>query len=147
MSAYPPKRRRHSPWGSPQPADPIRTGLWRLSFALPGFLALLAKPGRHAPCLMGCLVTIGMHGYAVVDGTSRERVLEQATAFLRMLLRELRRVGNVPPATSIPARMRGPMGESWCRTDSLYIAIGADVTFAEGGIEPYLPVREEEPAA
>jgi hypothetical protein len=91
---------------------------------------------------MGCLVTIGMNGYAVVDATSREGALEQAARFLRGLLRELRRVGNVPPATSIPAKIRGPMGEVWCRTDSLHITIGADVTFAEGGIEPYLPARE-----
>lgn len=165
MPAYPKPPARRSRWNRPAfDQAPPRTGLWRLTFALPVIFSLLTKPGRHGPCLMGCLVTLGnrdaighavdtagmsaLAGYfVVVDATSREGALEQAARFLRGLLRELRQVGNLPPATSIPAKMRGPIGETWCRTDRLNIVVGADVTFAEGGIEPYLPAREEEPAA
>lgn len=145
MSAYPKPPARRSRWNRPAfDQAPPRTGLWRLTFALPVIFSLLIKPGRHGPCLMGCLVNLGVNGYVVVDATSREGALEQAARFLRGLLRELRQVGNLPPPLSIPAKMRGPIGETWCRTDALHIAIAADVTFAEGGIEPFIPSPEKE---
>jgi hypothetical protein len=125
-------------WAAPAPgANPVTRGLYSLTFLLPAILALLAPVGRHCPCLMGCLVTVGRNGFVVVDGTSREGVFEQTGRFLRQLLKVLRDAGNVPPATSIAGRLRGPTGE-----DSWQIVIGAEVAFAPGGIEAQFPAGE-----
>lgn len=141
MFAYTSKRpnlrqsTRWNRWAAPQ-APPGRTGLYRLTFMLPATLALLTTPGRHCPCLMGCLLTVERGGLITVDGTSREGVFEQTARFLRHPIRR-----NPPPPTSIASVLAGPGGR-----DSWNIVFGADVAFSPGGVEPYLP-NEEEPAA
>ena len=99
---------------------------------LPAALSLLAPIGRHCPCLAGCLLTVEHGGLIMVDGTSREAVFDQATRFLRQLIRR-----NPPPPTAVPVRVAGPGGQ-----DNWNIVFGADIAFAPGGVEPQFPARE-----
>lgn len=159
MPRDPAQKMRRSRWAPPPPvAHPPTRGLCRLTFTLPPTLALLAPSGRHCPCLMGCLVTVGRNGYVVVDGTCRENVFEQAARYLRSLLRELKHAGNVPPPqviagslqTAYPLQPRPEYaGEDLPRggRDTVHLAIGAEVVCSMGGIEPWVAAREAEPAA
>jgi hypothetical protein len=98
----------------------------RLTLLLPATLALLVPPGRHAPCLIGCLLTVGPGGLMTIDGPSREKVFEQADRFLRVLLRR-----NPPPPMSIAATMTSRLGVS----DGWQVIINAEISFAPTSIE------------
>lgn len=145
---------RWSRWAKPPPVAPEPTrGNCRLTFTLPNTLVLVAKPGPVVPCLMGCLVTVGRNGYVIVDGKSREGVFDQATVFLRSLIRELRRVGNLPPRQIITAALqtayRLQPQDGYCGDlprggrDTWHIVIEADVAFSPCAVEPWLPGKEE----
>ena len=148
MSAYPAKRRRRartegfSLWASPvasvvlRPGEvrPDGVGDYRLTFLLPAAYALIAKPGKQIPCLRTCLLVVGEAGHVTVTGKWRQAVFDQAATFLRQILRDLKRAGNLPPPISIACRLTGPNGE-----DGWQIIVGADVAFTPCGLEPQFP--------
>jgi hypothetical protein len=120
----------------------------KLSFLLPATLVLRAMPGRHAPCLAGCLVEVGHGGLVEVIGPDREAVFEQAARFLRVVMR-----GTSLPARTIAAQVatQGELGAepgAPARRDGWQIVIGAEIAFVAGGIEPRLfPLRAPRPQA
>lgn len=58
---------------------------YRLSFLLPPALAFSVAPGRHQPCLHGCVLNVHRDANVTIEGPSRERVFDQARRFLRLI--------------------------------------------------------------
>lgn len=109
----------------------------KLSFLLPATLVLRAMPGRHAPCLAGCLAEVGRGGLVEVVGPDREAVFEQAARFLRVVMR-----GTSLPARTIAAQVATQEPGAPARRDGWQIVIGAEIAFVAAGIEPRLfPLR------
>jgi hypothetical protein len=107
-------------------ADELTHDPCRLVMLLPATLALLAPPGRHCPCLMGCLLTVGPGGLMTITGPSRAKVFEQADRFLRVLLRR-----NPPPPMSIAATLTSPCGVR----DGWQVIVNAEISFAPTSLE------------
>jgi hypothetical protein len=61
---------------------------FRLSFMLPDSLAAFVRPGRHCPCLAGCLVTISRGYVAHIDGPTRAQVFAQTRRFLTEIAKD-----------------------------------------------------------
>lgn len=120
----------------------------RLTFMLPRALESHVRTGTHSPCAMGCAVTVGRGGLAAITGPSREAVFEHAARFLRAagksakLASECAICGRLPRIV-IAARLchRFPLVTG--HLDAWQIIVGADVAFAPGGIDPYLPAAKE----
>ena len=110
---------------------------YRLSFLLPTVLRLGVLPGRHQPCVAGCVLIIHHTGLITIDGPSRERVFDQARRFLRMQAR-----GHGP--LSIAAVLISPLpphvGRHGCGgrggRDGWSIIVGAEIAFAPTSIPP-----------
>jgi hypothetical protein len=100
----------------------------RLTFLLPDIMVLRAQPGRHCPCLHGCVLVVDRRGLVTIEGPSREQVFDQARRFLRTIIKGL-------PPTSIAAVLTtlrmGPNAK-----DTLHIVTGAEITFAFTSVEP-----------
>lgn len=109
----------------------IAPDTYRLAFLLPPALVLLAQPGRHQPCLHGCVLKVSTYGLVLIDGPSRERVFEQASRFMRV-------VAKGRPPLSIPATLRAPCS----RRDGWSIIIGADVAFSPTSLSPHMAPAE-----
>jgi hypothetical protein len=106
----------------------MRPGDYRLVFNLPPIFALSAQPGRHHPCLDGCLAAITRAGQVEIIGPSRERVFEQAHRLLRIIGR-----GHEP--VSIPAVLTSPSyGHRPGGKDGWSISVNANVSFAPTGL-------------
>lgn len=122
--------------------------LYRLDFTLPPVIGLVA-PGRHHPCLHGCVLTVAPDGRVRVEGLSRERVFDQARRFLRIAAR-----GHLPgrqgrPKAASPLSLiavlttprqphRGVPGGQ----DGWTIILGAEVAFAPTTLPPDIGVPE-----
>jgi hypothetical protein len=115
-------------------ADELTHDECRLTMLLPATLAFLVPPGRHSPCLMGCLLTVGPGGLMTITGPSRAKVFEQADRFLRVLLRR-----NPPPPLSIAATLTSPCGVR----DGWQVIVNAEISFAPTSLEAtILPTAE-----
>lgn len=121
----------------------------RLVFLLPPTLALRAEPGRHSPCLHGCVLKVSQLAQVEIEGPDRTQVLDQAIRFLRVVAKDVIK-GLAPPVT-IGAVLRTPgrqreryAGDQWPRTygaagrDGYTIVIGHDVAIAPGPIGPHV---------
>lgn len=99
--------------------------LYRLVFSLPPLIVV--APGRHQPCLHGCVLHVRQAGLVEIEGLSREAVFEQANRFLRVHLKNW-------PAVSIAATLSTPasdrFGRSFPRRDGWQIICGATIAFA-----------------
>lgn len=91
---------------------------FRLTFLLPDGLAGFVRPGRHAPCVSGVLLTINRGGLVHIDGARRNRVFDQARRFFRVVAKDR-------PAFIISASLITPDR----RREAWEIAINSDVTF------------------
>lgn len=91
--------------------------VFRLIFRLPPSLWLLARPGRHCPCLHGCVLSIDQCRIVEIEGPSRERVCDQAQRFMRVVSKDI----AVPDA--IPAWLTSPCG----RRDGWSIIVRAEI--------------------
>jgi hypothetical protein len=106
---------------------------FRLSFMLPAAIGAFVRPGRHCPCLHGCLVDVHRNSLVTIDGRSRTEVFRQAQLWLRPLVKDR-------PPFSIAAnlitrdRHRVPY----------QIVVRAEVAFVPGGIEAEIPAPEIE---
>jgi hypothetical protein len=102
----------------------------RLTMLLPERFALLVPEGRHAPCLMGCLVEILPGRLMTITGPTRDKVFEQADRFLRVLVRR-----NPPPPMSIAATLTSPCGVR----DGWQCIINAEIAFVPSQVEATIP--------
>jgi hypothetical protein len=91
--------------------------VYRLTFLLPPALGLMARPGRHSPCLHGCVLTIERDLLVSIDGPSRERVFDQAQRFLRVVTK------GIATPNPIAAWLCSPCG----RRDGWSIIIRAEI--------------------
>lgn len=91
--------------------------VFRLTFQLPPALWLLAQPGRHQPCLHGCVLAIDRARLITIEGPSRERVCDQAQRFLRVISKDI----AVPEP--IAAWLTSPCG----RRDGWSIIVRAEI--------------------
>lgn len=106
---------------------------YRLTFLLPPMLGLLVQPGRHSPCLHGCVLTIEGGGLVVIDGPSRERVFEQATRFLRVNSK-----GRPPYSVIATLATPDPRGR-----DGWSIIVGAEIAFSPTALRPTIMPAEQ----
>lgn len=102
---------------------------YRLTFLLPGLLALKVLPGRHQPCLHGCVLTVESLGRVVVTGRSREQLFEQTRRFLRVVAK-----GAGPLA--IASVLETPLRHAPSGRDGWSIIVGADVAFSPTSLKP-----------
>lgn len=109
---------------------------FRLTFLLPPVLGLLVAPGRHQPCLHGCLLEIDRAGLVAIEGPSRERVFEQATRFLRVN-------GKGRPPYSVTATLSSPHPSG---RDGWSIIVGAEIAFSPTALPPEIMPAELERA-
>lgn len=99
---------------------------YRLTFMLPAALQLSVLPGRHQPCVAGCVLNIERQ-LVTIDGPSRDRVLDQARRFVKTAGKghgafELKAVLRSPP------ERRGDLGGR----DSLTILHDSEVAIVWG---------------
>jgi hypothetical protein len=102
--------------------------VWRLTFLLPPAIGLLAAPGRHSPCLHGCVLTIDRAGVVAIEGPSRECVFDQATRFLRVNSK-----GRPPYAVAASVYCPEPRGR-----DDWSIVVGAEIAFSRTSLPPQI---------
>lgn len=98
-------------------------------------MILRVQPGRHSPCLHGCLLRVEATGLVSIEGPSRERVFEQAARFIRVHAKGL-------PPQAIAAVLQTPPAYAPPGRDGWSIIVGADVSFSPTAIEPHLPRPE-----
>lgn len=102
-------------------------GIYKLTFLLPPAIGLMVQPGRHQPCLAGCVLVIGPCGHVAIEGPSRERVFDQATRFLKVN-------SKGRPAYSVAATLESPLP---CRgRDGWSIIVGAEIAFSPTSMPP-----------
>lgn len=58
---------------------------YKLTFTLPRTVSLLAQPGRHQPCIAGCVLMVERCGLVTIEGPSRESLFEQVRRFMRII--------------------------------------------------------------
>lgn len=119
--------------------------IYRLTFLLPGAISLLVQPGRHSPCLHGCILVIGPCGHVAIEGPSRERVFEQASRFLKVN-------SKGRPGYSVCATLESPAFVPdliGCRggRDGWSIIVGADIAFSPTSMPPEIMPPEQEQRA
>ena len=105
---------------------------YRLSFMLPASVFLGVQPGRHQPCLHGCLLTVAPAGLVTITGPSRQSVFDQAARFLRVHCK-----GCGPQ--SIAAVLVSPPVYCPAGRDSWSIIVGASVAFAPTALGAEIP--------
>jgi hypothetical protein len=105
--------------------------MYRLTFMLPASLVLVAPPGRHQPCIHGCVLHVRRAGLVEIEGPSRDALFEQARRFLRIIAR-----GR--PPMQIAAHVASPPALVQAARDAWWITINSDVTFSPGGIDPVI---------
>jgi hypothetical protein len=99
---------------------------------LPAALYLRAEPGRHSPCLHGCVLTVESRGVVAIEGPSRDRIFDQAARFLRV-------VTKGAAAQSIAAVLQTPaLGRSPGGRDGWSIITGARVAFSPTSLPPHI---------
>lgn len=106
---------------------------FRLSFLLPDSISAFVRPGRHCPCLAGCLVEVHRNSLVTVDGRSRTEVFRQAQIWLRPLIKDR------PPfsmAANLVTRDRHRV--------PYQIVIRAEVAFVPGALEAEIPAAHIE---
>lgn len=108
---------------------------YRLTFMLPASLVLLVQPGRHCPCLFGCVLMVDRSGLVSIVGPSRQQVFDQAGRFLRVHCK-----GR--PALTIAATLQTPAAYVPGGRDGWSIIIGAQIAFSPTSIEPHIPAAE-----
>jgi hypothetical protein len=111
----------------------------KLSFLLPAAISLLVQPGRHQPCLHGCVLTIHRSGLVVIEGPSRERLFEQADRFLRVICKgrpALAIAATLITPPSLPGAYRGGR-------DGWSIIVGAEIAFSPTALAPVLADQEQ----
>ena len=99
------------------------SGIYRLTFMLPP--TVLAPPGRHQPCLHGCVLVVDRGGLVSIAGPSLEQVFEQARRFFRIHAKG-RPAMSIGAVLSSPARI--PMRDGWS------IVVGAEVSFTPAAV-------------
>lgn len=97
----------------------------KLCFTLPEVLALVIQPGRHQPCLHGCVLNVHRHGLVTIDGPDTAQVIAQVSRFLKTISKN--RMVDKPIAVTIT----GPEGR-----DRGWMTVRAAVSFSWGGVEP-----------
>lgn len=106
----------------------------RLRFLIPDALKLAVAPGRHHPCLHGCVLTILQHGerdlMLVIEGPSRDVVFEQCRRFFRVAAKNAPALSIAATVETAPERSRSGRGGS----DSWTIALNAQVSFSPTGL-------------
>ncbi len=109
---------------------------YRLSFRLPPALRLSVLPGRHTPCIHGCVLEIERDLTVAIEGPSREQVFNQARRFMRVTAK-----GH--GALVIPATLFVPVAHLR-RGDTWHIAVTAsgDVVITAGPIAPDIGIPE-----
>lgn len=110
--------------GSPEP--------YRLTFRLPAKIGFAVAPGRHQPCLHGCVLIVDKLGLVAIEGPSRQRCFDQAERWLLPLAKDL-------PPTSIAATLRTPPQFQPGGSDAWTIIVGARIAFSPTPLEPYIP--------
>lgn len=116
--------------------------VYRLVFSLPPLIVV--APGRHQPCLHGCVLQIRPGGLVEIEGPSRERVFGQAQRFLRLHLKNW-------PAVSIAATLATPahdrFGRVYARHDGWQIVCGASIAFAPTSMPVHFGTPQQLPVA
>jgi hypothetical protein len=100
---------------------------YRLTFMLPRNLLLSVAPGRHSPCLHGCVLMID-RGLVEIEGPSRELIFQQVRRVMRIVAK-----GHEPFSTVGVLTSPHPPGR-----DGWTIIVGADVSIMPTTIEPDL---------
>lgn len=106
--------------------------VYRLSFFLPRVLMLSVSPGRHRPCLAGCVLRVDPGGWVTIEGPSREQVFNQFRKWIRPHVR-----GHGPlDITMVLRSPRSEERERWTgRTgdqDSYTAIFGAEISIIAG---------------
>lgn len=102
---------------------------YRLLFRLPPALGLSVLPGRHTPCVHGCVLVIEPDLQVSIEGPSREQLFNQTRRFMRVTAR-----GHGPFV--IPASLYSPRGDLWA-VDTWHITvIDGVVVISAGAIAP-----------
>lgn len=101
---------------------------YRLLFRLPPALGLSVLPGRHTPCVHGCVLTIDRDLLVSIEGPSREQLFNQARRFMRVTAK-----GH--GAFIVAASLYSPRGDLWA-VDTWHIAVGAEVVIAATAMTP-----------
>lgn len=96
----------------------------KLTFLLPDNLLLGVAPGRHSPCLHGCVLMIE-RGRVEISGPSRELVFAQARRFMRIVAK-----GHDPFSVVAVLRSPDPPGR-----DGWTIIVGSDVSIVPTTID------------
>lgn len=116
----------------------------RLRFLLPPVLSLVVTPGRHQPCIAGCLLVIerqkDLAFLVMIEGPSREQVFEQARRFLRILAKGFGPL-SIAAVLSTPAQLAPDGAPQWSvrgGQDTWTIIVGAEIAFAPTSIPPDL---------
>lgn len=108
--------------------------VYRFAFDLTPAMVLVAQPGRHQPCLHGCVLIVdGSH--VAIEGPSRDRILDQAVVFLRIVAR--RQIKGQAQPEVITGVLTTPR-ESGGGRDGWTITIGADVSISPTSLKPHL---------
>ena len=112
--------------------------VFRLTFLLPVELGLVVAPGRHCPCLHGCVLIIERSGLVAIEGPSRERVFAQADRFLRVN-------SKGRPAYSVCATLESPAFADGGRggRDGWSIIVGAEIAFSPTALRPEILELEQ----
>jgi len=104
---------------------------YRLTFILPEIISLAVQPGRHQPCLHGCVLTIERGGLVAIIGPSRQQTFDQAARFLKVHCK-----GR--PAMSIAAVLDSPSKYCPRGSDGWSIIVGAGIAFSPTAMEPHI---------
>lgn len=105
-----------------------------LTFTVPVALRLSVIPGKHLPCLHGCLLVVDEKAERVrIEGPSRESVFEQARRFLKV---HARKAGPL----TIDAVLRSPAPGRGA--DSWSIICNAEISFAATVAPPDIGRRD-----
>lgn len=115
---------------------------YHLKFTLPRVLALV-PPGRHHPCIAGCILTVERAGANLmvdVAGQSRELVFEQARRFLRVISKG--HGAMTIQATLITPAPRYIIDGGRGGRDGWTIVIKAEIAFAPGPVAPDIGLPE-----
>lgn len=102
--------------------------MYRLKFRLPPALSLAVVPGRHIPCLHGCVLTIDPDLSVEIEGASREQLFAQTRRFMRV-------TGRGHGAFLVAATLYTPVGHLH-RADTWHIAVDCAVVIAATPIAP-----------
>jgi hypothetical protein len=110
--------------------------VYRFTFLLDPRLRLSVPPGRHQPCIHGCVLEVDSHGLVTITGPSGERVREQARRMLRIHAKGLGAMVMTGVMVT-PPHLRFERGGR----DGWSIIVNADVAISPTSLPPDLGVE------